>query len=304
MRCRTRLPHRWSHRSHETTSRSQRSISAPADRLRIGDHGCEQPRFVDGRVPTMAAPAHGRPSASSRCVRMIADRDAVGLVHRDADAGRRGALLLGAGGAQLLQDSSYAQRLAHGAFVVLAGGMSRLEIGRATSAANVLNIDRPHPIHSRSCRQIRRMQPICLKPPGVIADNIIGFARALRAAGMPVGPGATIDALKALQVVGLEQPRRTCSPRWKACSSSGTSTRRSSRRRSRSSFARCRTGTNWSTPCRCRASRSRSRRRRPRAACRRRWRSATWCTSARATRRRCTCRSPTRRCCRRRISRR
>src|SRR5262245_22196214 len=39
--------------------------------------------------------------------------------------------------------------------------------------------------------------------PGVIADNIIGFARALRAAGLPVGPGATIDALKALQVVGL-----------------------------------------------------------------------------------------------------
>lgn len=38
---------------------------------------------------------------------------------------------------------------------------------------------------------------------GVIADNIIGFARALRAAGLPVGPGATIDALKALQVVGL-----------------------------------------------------------------------------------------------------
>ena len=39
---------------------------------------------------------------------------------------------------------------------------------------------------------------------GVIADNIIGFARALRAAGMPVGPGATIDALKALEVVGLD----------------------------------------------------------------------------------------------------
>src|SRR5262245_21972861 len=38
---------------------------------------------------------------------------------------------------------------------------------------------------------------------GLIADNIIGFARALRAAGLPVGPGATIDALKALQVVGL-----------------------------------------------------------------------------------------------------
>lgn len=39
---------------------------------------------------------------------------------------------------------------------------------------------------------------------GAIADNIIGFARALRAAGMPVGPGATIDALKALEVVGLD----------------------------------------------------------------------------------------------------
>ncbi|MEZ5765913.1 MAG: VWA domain-containing protein [Xanthobacteraceae bacterium] len=37
-----------------------------------------------------------------------------------------------------------------------------------------------------------------------MADNIIGFARALRAAGLPVGPGATIDALKALEVVGLD----------------------------------------------------------------------------------------------------
>jgi uncharacterized protein with von Willebrand factor type A (vWA) domain len=42
---------------------------------------------------------------------------------------------------------------------------------------------------------------------GVIADNIIGFARALRAAGLPVGPGATIDALKALQIVGMTDRR-------------------------------------------------------------------------------------------------
>ncbi len=35
---------------------------------------------------------------------------------------------------------------------------------------------------------------------GRIADNVIGFARALRAAGVPVGPGATIDALNALEV--------------------------------------------------------------------------------------------------------
>lgn len=35
------------------------------------------------------------------------------------------------------------------------------------------------------------------------ADNIVGFARALRAAGMPVGPGAVIDAMSALQVIDI-----------------------------------------------------------------------------------------------------
>src|SRR6202049_2295214 len=38
---------------------------------------------------------------------------------------------------------------------------------------------------------------------GLIADNVIGFARALRSAGIPVGPGAVIDALKALQVIDI-----------------------------------------------------------------------------------------------------
>jgi uncharacterized protein with von Willebrand factor type A (vWA) domain len=36
-------------------------------------------------------------------------------------------------------------------------------------------------------------------PPGRLAQNIVYFARALRAAGIPVGPGAVIDALNALQ---------------------------------------------------------------------------------------------------------
>src|SRR5664279_970136 len=42
-------------------------------------------------------------------------------------------------------------------------------------------------------------------PPvtGLIADNVVGFARALRAAGMPVGPGAVIDALNALRVIEI-----------------------------------------------------------------------------------------------------
>jgi uncharacterized protein with von Willebrand factor type A (vWA) domain len=35
---------------------------------------------------------------------------------------------------------------------------------------------------------------------GRLAENIVYFARALRAAGMPVGPGAVLDALEALQV--------------------------------------------------------------------------------------------------------
>src|SRR4051795_1561015 len=43
-----------------------------------------------------------------------------------------------------------------------------------------------------------------LSPPtGQMADNVIGFARALRAAGIPVGPGAVIDALNALQVIEI-----------------------------------------------------------------------------------------------------
>jgi uncharacterized protein with von Willebrand factor type A (vWA) domain len=40
-------------------------------------------------------------------------------------------------------------------------------------------------------------------PAGQTADNIIGFARALRAAGVPVGPGAVIDAVNAIQLVDI-----------------------------------------------------------------------------------------------------
>ena len=40
---------------------------------------------------------------------------------------------------------------------------------------------------------------------GFIADNIVGFARALRLAGVPVGPGAVIDALNALQLIDVGQ---------------------------------------------------------------------------------------------------
>src|SRR6202050_3051280 len=40
-------------------------------------------------------------------------------------------------------------------------------------------------------------------PTGLIADNIVGFARALRAAGIPLGPGAVIDAMNALRVIEI-----------------------------------------------------------------------------------------------------
>src|SRR5579885_2118373 len=46
-------------------------------------------------------------------------------------------------------------------------------------------------------------------PPGAkdrqgrLAENILYFARALRAAGIPVGPGAVLDALAALEAAGV-----------------------------------------------------------------------------------------------------
>jgi uncharacterized protein with von Willebrand factor type A (vWA) domain len=41
------------------------------------------------------------------------------------------------------------------------------------------------------------------KSDGRLAENIIYFARALRAAGIPVGPGAVMDALSAVRVAGV-----------------------------------------------------------------------------------------------------
>lgn len=40
---------------------------------------------------------------------------------------------------------------------------------------------------------------------GRLADNIVFFARTLRAAGIPVGPGSVIDALAAVQMAGIRE---------------------------------------------------------------------------------------------------
>jgi uncharacterized protein with von Willebrand factor type A (vWA) domain len=42
-----------------------------------------------------------------------------------------------------------------------------------------------------------------MKEVGALSDNILYFARALRAAGLPVGPGAVLDALAAVQAAGV-----------------------------------------------------------------------------------------------------
>src|SRR5262245_35216435 len=43
------------------------------------------------------------------------------------------------------------------------------------------------------------MKAAASERPGRLAENIVHFARALRAAGIPVGPGAVLDALAAVE---------------------------------------------------------------------------------------------------------
>jgi uncharacterized protein len=43
--------------------------------------------------------------------------------------------------------------------------------------------------------------------PGLLAANIMHFARTLRAAGLPVGPGKVLDAIRAVETVGIGSRR-------------------------------------------------------------------------------------------------
>src|SRR5687768_7248651 len=61
---------------------------------------------------------------------------------------------------------------------------------------------------SRNCST--RCAPSCTRrsdmpevKDGRLAENILYFARALRAAGIPVGPGAVLDALAAVTAAGV-----------------------------------------------------------------------------------------------------
>ena len=43
--------------------------------------------------------------------------------------------------------------------------------------------------------------------PGRLVANVMHFARVLRAAGLPVGPGKVLDAIRALEVIDLGHNR-------------------------------------------------------------------------------------------------
>ncbi len=53
---------------------------------------------------------------------------------------------------------------------------------------------------------------------GRLAENIVYFARALRAAGIPVGPGAVLDALAAVEGGAVSAPARIFTGRCMRCS--------------------------------------------------------------------------------------
>ena len=40
---------------------------------------------------------------------------------------------------------------------------------------------------------------------GKLAENVMHFARVLRAAGLPIGPDRVVDALRALETAGIER---------------------------------------------------------------------------------------------------
>jgi len=51
---------------------------------------------------------------------------------------------------------------------------------------------------------VTEIPPDAIAPgAGALAQNIVHFARALRAAGLPVGPGAALDAVEAIQIAGV-----------------------------------------------------------------------------------------------------
>jgi uncharacterized protein with von Willebrand factor type A (vWA) domain len=57
-------------------------------------------------------------------------------------------------------------------------------------------------VRSGECQSLPDARPAAPTEPGRFAANIMHFARVLRAAGLPVGPGKVLDALRAVEAVG------------------------------------------------------------------------------------------------------
>ena len=53
---------------------------------------------------------------------------------------------------------------------------------------------------------------------GRFARNVMHFARTLRAAGLPVGPGRVLEALRAVERGGLREPATISTGRCTRCS--------------------------------------------------------------------------------------
>ena len=80
------------------------------------------------------------------------------------------------------------------------GAARRGEVGSARGGVNNFAHSRESGIQvGPRVRGDERMEEDMADPNGRLAENILYFARALRAAGIPVGPGAVLDALEAVQ---------------------------------------------------------------------------------------------------------
>ena len=89
------------------------------------------------------------------------------------------------------------------------GARSDHGVGHARRAPEISGRHRPHRGHQgegiarRSADAAARGGVRSPMADGRLAENIVYFARALRAAGIPVGPGSVLDALDALRVAGV-----------------------------------------------------------------------------------------------------
>ncbi len=71
---------------------------------------------------------------------------------------------------------------------------------------------------------------LLLPDDGKLAHNIAHFARALRKAGLPIGPGRVIDAIRAVEAVGFTGAKRLLLDAAMPASSAAPSIALSSRR--------------------------------------------------------------------------